>query len=285
LSHSGVAFVRDHATILSKETTRLIPTPKEVDDALQNLTDGNIAGALVNGVWVLQQPPIAKFLPVADGPQTQPDLIEFVLGPLEDYGIAGGWSLHVRGVTPRDIHSVTLIFDVDLFAATPAEIKRVDELVTAYEEEIRESDVIAGELPDRIVPFGMAASFSDALDALLDQPLPSEVSFRLNADHFSKAGFDPLKARVKGVLLQMVHLGEEAEEGVADVGVTFGHEAAKPFSRVTLASGLTEDLEQDIPLLPDAERFPVLGRWQIRIDEGPIDRISDIRWFFVLETP
>jgi hypothetical protein len=287
LSHSGVAFVRDHATILSEETRRLIPTPEQVDEALQNLADGNIAGALVNGVRVLQQPPISKFLPVADGPQTEPDLIEFALGPLEDYGIAGGWSVNVRGVVPRDIHSVTLIFAVDHFAPTPAEIARVEQLVTDYEKEIRESDVIiGGELPDRVVRFDMATSFADQLEDLIAQPPPSEVSFRLNAEHFSQADFDPVNARVKGVVLQVIHLGEEAEEGVADVDLTFGHEAETPFSRVTLASGLTEDLEKDIPLLPGAERFPVLGRWQIRINDGsPVNRISDVRWFFVLETP
>ena len=287
LTHRGPALVRDHATILSDETTRLIPTPDQIDDALQALADGNVAGALVNGVWVLQQPNISKFLPPAEESGAPTDLVEFALGPLEDYGIAGAWAIEVHGMPPKNIADIQLLFDVSHFAANTEQSGRIKQLVAAYENEIRSSEVINGELPDRIVLFGMSESFADELGKLLNQAVPSETSFRLNAaDHFTGVDFDPVKARVKGVLAQVVHVGQDTELGLAGIELTFGREDFPTMSKKTFDTGFTENLEKEIQLLEDKDRFPVLGLWHVRLEVvPPAAPITNVRWFFVLETP
>jgi hypothetical protein len=287
LIHRGPSIVRDHGSILSDDTTRLIPTPEQVDEALQQLADGNVAGALVNGVRVLQQPEISKFLPRAEGPQAGTDLAEFALVPLEDYGIAGAWSIEVHGVLPKNIAEIELIFNVEHFAANTAESGRVKQLVDDFEDEIRSSDVLAGELPDRVKLFSMAESFPDELEDLLKQPVPSKITFRLNAAlHFEGVDFDPAKARVKGVFLQVVHVGQDAERGLPGIELTFGREDFPTMSKKTFDTGLTEDLDKEIQLLEDKDRFPVLGLWHVRLEVvPPAAPITNIRWLFVLETP
>jgi hypothetical protein len=289
LTNQGVSLVRDHGTILDAKTTRLIPTPEDIDAALQNLTDGNIAGALVNGVRVVHQPRISKFLNPGEGRVVGSDLFEFALGPLEDYGIAGPWSIEVIGVNPKAIRDIHFVVDIDHSAATPEQSARIEELVEKYEEEIRSKDtLIAGEHLDKIVVFKMATTprFQDQLDQLINQPLPSETSFRLNESDF--IDFNPLDARVKGVILQVVREGDEEEVGVKDIATTFSKDDTNfSAAKKTLETGFTENLEEEIELLSSDKRFPILGRWRIRIDEGsPIERIKeikDLRWFFILE--
>jgi hypothetical protein len=90
------------------------------------------------------------------------------------------------------------------------------------------------------------------------------------------------------VILQVVREGDEEEVGVKDIATTFSKDDTNfSAAKKTLETGFTENLEEEIELLSSDKRFPILGRWRIRIDEGsPIERIKeikDLRWFFILE--
>jgi hypothetical protein len=88
--------------------------------------------------------------------------------------------------------------------------------------------------------------------------------------------------RVKTVIVQAL---DASEKGVAGLRFVLEKEEA-PFTldRTTGATGFSEDVDRELPVLDAAARFPLLGSWRLRLpDPGQFQKLGDLVLFFAYE--
>jgi len=276
LTHWGRFLVRDRASTLDPATVRLIPTPDQVEDALDEQQTGGTAQAAIGGVipYALAHQPI----PFGAPSDVTSQFTEFTLGAFEGYGPAGPWQLELRNVNVRNLSDVTLTFDLE--AATDAvELEaRVEPLIAAYEQELAE-DFVDGETLDRIKVFSLRRQFRDTFDDLES----GTATLPLTARHFDDIDFDGTDAKVRTVVAQAVDTEGKGVEGV-DLELTKPGSAFQ-LARRTGPGGFSEDFSQGRPpIQPPGSRPPGAGAWQVRLtDPAQFPTINDLVLFFICD--
>jgi hypothetical protein len=273
LIHRGVMMFRDlDATMTEPRPERLLPTADEVEAAISKLERGGLR-AIAGGVALLALD--EDTLRFSSRPQEPlpTDELDFELEPIENYGLTGTWFLQVDGMNVHDILDVRLLFTVSFEERDTELAARVDELIAAYDDELRGQDQL-----DLIQAFSLSERFSDAFLELET----GQAAFELREEDF-EPGITDLK--VKTVIAQALDDERNAVEGLA-------LEISKPGTSLSLArtsgpDGFSEDLSGEIPTVPIPERPLIVGTWQVQLpDPGQFARMGedgDLLLFFVYE--
>jgi hypothetical protein len=271
LVHRGVMMFRDLSTITPPRPARFIPTLQELDDAVRKLRNGRAQRVVVGGVALLAaEEDRRRFTSEPDISFTEGER-DFELEPMENYSVTGTWFLKIEGINVRKLTDVTLKFFVSLDEQDPQLADRVDELIAAYEDELRMSDE---DLLDRIHSVSLTER-----SVFLDLETGA-AAFDLRESDFEQ-GLTDLK--VKTVVAQA---RDSEGRGVEAVEL----EILKPegsflLSRTTGPGGFSEDVSGPIPMVPAAQRPDIHGEWQVRLGTGQFLRIEegDLMLFFVYE--
>jgi hypothetical protein len=278
LTHHGSFLIRDRASSLDPATSRLIPTKDEVDKALERQQQGEPTAAIA-GVLPYALDKDTRELSAATE-RVRTDKQQIFTIPLEGYGPAGLWTLRIDSGDFRKIDQVDLTFTIEYAERDDALQTKIKSLVKQYEAEAAGRDAL-----DQITAIYMKDNFQeDFLELeggssqiiLAEESLPT--SFRTRA-HFQTPITD---LKVKAVFLQIVDHNMRGMEGVeitvAKEGSTFS------ISRTTGPGGFTENVEASLPVLEPAGRFPVTGKWRIRLSNpSQFDKNGNVIWFFLYE--
>jgi hypothetical protein len=267
LSHSGRFLVRDRGSTLDPATTRLVPTDEQIEQALAEQRTNGTAVAAVGGVliYTLPEPDVLDLSQAS--PLLSPPPPTFTLSTFEGHAPTGLWSLQVDNHRSFQITDIVLHFGIINRQSDPDELRtKVLELVDAYEAELAEG----GQL-DRVNGFSVRNQFPDAFFALES----GEATFTFNADMFRP---DLTDLQLKAVVVQAV----DAEgDGLGGIEVEIRRdEFAFTRRRVTGTGGFSEDLDAPLEVLEPADRFPVLGEWQLALPQGgQFAQLGDLRVF------
>jgi tetratricopeptide (TPR) repeat protein len=284
LTHPGTFLIRDLVSTLDTATQRFIPTDERLAAAFAELQDGKVPGAAVDGVVPFQLDPDTKQLSV----ETE-ELIEVgspqasTVKLFERYGAATLWTLELSGLDPRQLTDIRFKLRLEHPETEPDLRQKVEKLIQAYEVELATANGLDTAL-DRITAVSMRDQFRDEFLQLAT----GEASFELKQLHFP---FGLTDLKVKTVITQAIDFNQDGAPGVqlkiAKDSTVF------TLDRTTGANGFSEDITGNIPVLEQAERFPVLGTWHIQLsDPEQFDQVfrnpealkeGDLLFFFVYE--
>jgi hypothetical protein len=272
LAHRGVMMFRDReATMTEPRPTRLVPTDAELEAAADELARGTAQRAIVGGVALLALDQDTRRISSEPDQPFPSDQLDFGLEPIENYGLTGTWVLQIDDLNLRTVDDVLLRFTVSLDERDPALQERVEELISAYEDELRGADDL-----DRILAVDLKGRSPDAYFALAS----GTGSFELRDEDFEPTITD---LQVKTAVMQAL---DEDRAGVAGITLELSR-ADSPFTltRTTGDDGFSEDLDREIPTVPPLERPPVVGAWRIRLPEDGqfalMGEAGDLRLFFL----
>jgi hypothetical protein len=275
LRHVGPFLLRDRAATLDG-ATRLIPTDEDFQEAMEEIQRGKVLS--VGGVTWFNPGPEIKELSVLDL-TTERQLLgksPEVRGLFEGYGATGLWRLELPPETNPNLNfgniaDVIIRFHFVSAERDPALETKVKQLVADYEEELA-----AGDQLDRITAISMRQRLADMFFALET----GSTTFEIRDSIFPSSVANAL---VKTVILQAI---DENAQGVAGVTLELDKDGASlPFGGTTRDDGFTVDIEAEVTVLPQSDRFPVEGAWTLRLtDNGQFGRFHDVQLFIVYES-
>lgn len=263
--HRGFFTLRDEQSTLT--ASRLIPLETELERAVADLRSGKTQGDPIGGVIPFSLDEDRQELSGAPQPnETNPDPAAVAL--FEGYGETGHWTLLIDGVNLRNIADVSVQFTINFPEPNDQITAKVEDLLRRYEAE-------QGDALDQTVAFSLRQRFPDAFFAL-----ESGAGSLLLEDSDFLPNLTDLK--VKAVVAQVVDV-----EGRGVAGVRLDVTRADPafeVTRTTGEGGFTESLDAEIPVVPPADRVPLLGAWQVRLpDPTQFALLDDLRLFFIYE--
>ncbi len=270
LTHHGRFLVRDKAATLDPETTRLVPTNEQLDQALEKQRREGLAVAAVGGVLFYDLEPDSKELsqntPFVSPP---PSNDQVTLRLFEGLGPTGLWHLKIEDHGQLAITDIKLHFAIVSRESDPFDLEpKVEELIHSYEAELAEGDLL-----DRISAFSLRQNFPDTFFALQTGP----AGLSLGEENFP-SGLANLQFKM--VIVQAL---DQEGKGVAGVALEISRqEFGFNQVRITRTDGFSEDLDAPLQTLPRDQRFPVVGAWQIRLSNpDQFARLDDLRLFFM----
>ncbi len=249
-------------------STRLVPIEAELEQAIADLESGKKSRVVVEGVvpLVLGE---NRLLFSSEPEQTIPeDDALFDLLPIENYGLTGTWRLQIDDGDLRNVTDVVLHFLVSVPQSPEPLEEHIRNLIDSYEVELAKGGAL-----DRMLTVPLRRRFPDTFDELEVGP----GSFTLREQDFPD---DITDLRVKAIVAQAV---DGDGKGVSGIGL----EISKPgtpvsLTRTTGADGFSEDLDAEIPPIPEADRPDIEGDWQVRLlDPGHFSSLDDLLLFFV----
>jgi hypothetical protein len=256
LIHPGTFLERDRTSTLDPTTQRFIPTDEQLAAAFEALQEGKVPGAAVGGVVPFQLDPDTKQLSVETEELTlggSPDAP--IVKLFERYGAATLWTLELKDLDPRRLTDIRFKLRLETLETDLALGARVKELIKAYEVEVAQDHTLDTAL-DRITAISMQEQFRDEFLQLET----GESSFVLEDTHFP---FGLTDLKVKTVIAQAIDFEQNGATGVqlkiSKDGTSF------TLDRTTGANGFSEDINADIPVLEQSERFPVFGTWRVQL--------------------
>jgi hypothetical protein len=268
LTHRGVTLLRDGNATLNPPSTRLVPTEPQLERAIADVEGGKKDRIVVEGVvpLVLGE---NRLLFSSEPDQTIPEGDElFDLLPIENYGMTGTWRLQIDDGELRNVTDVVLHFLVSVPQSPEPLEEHIRNLIQRYEDELAKGGAL-----DRILTVPLRRRFPDAFDELEVGPGP----FTLREQDFPD---DITDLRVKAIVAQAV---DGDGKGVSGIGL----EISKPgtpvsLTRTTGADGFSEDLDVEVPPIPEADRPGIEGDWQVRLlDPEQFSSLDDLLLFFV----
>jgi hypothetical protein len=272
LTHRGTTMFRDKDSVLLLEPGegRFVPTDTELEQALLDLQSGKKDTAAVGTVklFPLDQNAL-RISSVGDVPLTEQEP-DFELAPIENYGLPGSWVLDIEGLNLALVADVRLHFVVSVDHLDEGLKERVEQLIRAYENELA-----GGKALDRIRAYSLQQRFPNTFDQLGQT---GQGTFAISEEDF------PADSKVQTVVMQAL---DEDNKGIEGTEI----ELSKPgtsftLSRTTVEMGFSEDIDAEIPPVPEADRPPTQGTWQIRLPKPEqFTQLAGLNLFFVYEHP
>jgi len=269
LTHHGRFLVRDKIATLDPAVTRLMPTDEQLAQALEEQRRLGLPVAAIGGVLCYDMNPFTKTFghDTPAVPQGPPD--GSTLKILEGLGPTGLWRLKITDHWRLAISDILLNMVIVARVADPFQLEpKIEMLVRSYERELAQ-----GDQRDLFAGFSLRQNFPDSFSALE----AGSANFRLLVEDFPD-GLQNLAFKL--VLVQALDQQGRAVAGVALEVSRADH----PFKleRVTRADGFSEDLDAAPEMLPPDQRFPVIGTWQIRLQNpAQFAQLGDLRLFFM----
>ena len=265
LIHRGVTLVRDRDATLNPPTARLTPTDAQLAAALTQLEEGKADRLVVEGIVPLSLG--EGRLAISSEPETPDQGDEFDLLPIENYGLTGAWQLNLPDTDLRGVFDVQVTFVVSLPESDSALDRHVRNLIRSYETELADNQALDG-----VLGIAVRRRFPDTFDALRT----GTATLDLRDVDFPA---DAAQPRVKAVLAQAL----DAEgTGLAGIRLEIAHTAALTLNRTTGPDGFTEDLTTGPPDLPEPQRVPPAGTWQLRLpDPAQFPQLDELMLFVV----
>ena len=273
LTHTGRFAVRDRQATLALDpaTARLIPTEEQVQQALQTQREQGSAAAAVGGVLyygLLGDEDSGNTLDLSEDTQFVSDPPENpTLGAFEGLAPTGAWHLRIEDHEQLDITDVVLHFGIVNRESDEQNLAPlVREMVRRYEAELAD-----GAQLDKIAAISLR---QDRPDTFFDLESGQTELVLDEAD----VAPDLTNLRFNWAVLQAV---DEDGRGLDGIHLTLDRsEHGYRRDRLSGTDGFTEDLDADPDILPEDQRFPLLGTWRIGLPEtGQFARLGDVRVF------
>jgi hypothetical protein len=274
ITHHGFFLLRDRESTM--QASRLVPTDAEFAAAFAGLQTGKTQGDPIGGVIPYLLDKDGQDLsaePPLDENNPEPTARALFYGR----GETGRWTLEIDNIDTRRIVDVNLRFVIYFPERNDDLQTKVEELLTAYEQELA-----AGDALDKTAVVSLRHRFRDAFEQLRTGPATfsfTDRDFPLTDSDFP-AHITDLK--VKAVVVQALDANGTGVEGVTfEVRNQAGGFA---LTKTTGPGGFTEALDAPIPVVPRDQRVALMGAWQLALpDPGQFARLDDVRLFFIYE--